>query len=35
MLFCRQLALEDEKTVGREDILEYLAFSAYMSGNIR
>lgn len=26
---------EMEKTIGRSDILEYLAFSAYMSGNIR
>jgi hypothetical protein len=26
---------EGEKTVERADILEYLAFSAYMTGNIR
>ena len=26
---------EEEKTISRSDILEYLAFSAYMSGNIR
>lgn len=31
----RQLAAEEEKTVPKEDILEYLAFSAYMTGNIR
>ena len=26
---------EKEKSIGQSDILEYLAFSAYMSGNIR
>ena len=26
---------EMEKSIGQSDILEYLAFSAYMSGNIR
>jgi hypothetical protein len=35
ILLCRKLEDEEEKTVGKEDILEYLAFSAYMTGNIR
>ena len=26
---------ETEKTIGQSDILEYLAFASYMSGNIR
>jgi len=31
----RQFEQETEKTVSKADILEYLAFSAYMTGNIR